>query len=147
MVIANCWYICPARPPRKPTGMNTAQSTRTMAMIGPVTSSMASIAASRGPIFLVAITRSTFSITTMASSTTMPMASTMPNRVSRLMEKPSMYMPAKVPISDTGIASTGISVARQFCRKMKTTSTTSTRASKKVWITSSMETSTNLVVS
>ncbi|MNN70635.1 hypothetical protein D3C81_1865040 [compost metagenome] len=77
----------------------------------------------------------------------MPMASTMPNNVSRLMEKPSMYMPAKVPISDTGIASTGIRVARQFCRKMKTTSTTSTRASKKVWITSSMETSTNLVVS
>ena len=47
MVIANCLYICPARPPRKPTGTNTAQSTRTMAMIGPVTSSIALIEASR----------------------------------------------------------------------------------------------------
>ncbi|MNQ43731.1 hypothetical protein D3C85_574710 [compost metagenome] len=56
-------------------------------------------------------------------------------------------MPAKVPINDTGIASSGISVARQFCRKMKTTSTTSTRASKKVWITSWIDTRTNLVVS
>ncbi|MCY1211913.1 hypothetical protein D9M72_236340 [compost metagenome] len=83
----------------------------------------------------------------MASSTTMPMASTMPNSVSRLMENPSMYMPAKVPTRDTGIASTGIRVARQFCRKMNTTSTTSSRASKKVLITSSMETWTNLVVS
>ena len=51
-----------------------------------------------------------------------------------------MYMPAKVPTSDTGMASTGISVARQFCRKMNTTSTTSTSASKKVWITSVIET-------
>ena len=32
--------------------------------------------------------RSTFSITTIASSTTMPMASTMPNSVSMLIEKP-----------------------------------------------------------
>ena len=147
MVIANCLYISPARPPRKPTGTNTAHSTRTMAMIGPVTSSIASIAASRALSFLVRITRSTFSITTMASSTTMPMASTRPNRVSRLIEKPSAYMPAKVPTSDTGIASTGISVARQFCRNTKTTSTTSSRASKKVLTTSSMEICTNLVVS
>ena len=33
--------------------------------------------------------RSTFSTTTMASSTTMPMASTSPNRLSALIEKPS----------------------------------------------------------
>ena len=101
-------------------------------MIGPVTSSMALIAASRALSFSVRITRSTFSITTMASSTTIPMASTRPNSVSRLIEKPSRYMPAKVPTSDTGMASTGIRVARQFCRKMKTTSTTRARASKKV---------------
>jgi hypothetical protein len=33
--------------------------------------------------------RSTFSMTTMASSTRMPIASTMPNRVSTLIEKPT----------------------------------------------------------
>ncbi|MCY1426543.1 hypothetical protein D9M71_423660 [compost metagenome] len=147
MVIANCLYICPARPPRKPTGMNTAQSTNTMAMIGPVTSSIALIAASRGPSFSVLITRSTFSSTTMASSTTIPMASTRPNRVSRLMEKPSAYIPAKVPISETGIARIGISVARMFCRNRKTTSITRISASTKVWTTSSMDTFTNTVVS
>src|SRR3546814_7285132 len=45
MVIANCRYITPLRPPRKPTGMNTAESTSTIAMTGPATSSMAWIAA------------------------------------------------------------------------------------------------------
>ena len=59
------------------TGTNTDNRTSVIAMIGPVISAMA---------FLVAIgidssgsssmTRSTFSITTIASSTTMPMAST-----------------------------------------------------------------------
>jgi len=48
--------------------------------------------------------RSTFSTTTIASSTTMPIASTRPNRVIRLTEKPSASMPAKVAISATTIA-------------------------------------------
>ena len=58
-----------------------------------------------------------FSTTTMASSTTMPMARTSPNSVSVLMENPNALMTAKVPTSDTGIVSVGISVARQSCRK------------------------------
>ena len=45
--------------------------------------------------------RSTFSTTTIASSTTMPIASTSPNRVSRLIEKPSASMPVNVAISAT----------------------------------------------
>ena len=44
--------------------------------------------------------RSTFSTTTIASSTTMPIASTRPNSVIRLIEKPSASMPANVVISD-----------------------------------------------
>ena len=44
--------------------------------------------------------RSTFSTTTIASSTTMPIASTRPNSVSRLIEKPSASMPANVATSD-----------------------------------------------
>jgi hypothetical protein len=112
--------------------MNTAHSTRTMAMTGPVTSCIAWIAASRGPCPRSRMMRSTFSSTTMASSTTMPIASTRPNSVSVLMEKPSTYRPAKVPMIDTGTASTGMSVARQLCRNRNTTSTTSAIASAKV---------------
>ncbi|MCY1250206.1 hypothetical protein D9M72_638190 [compost metagenome] len=64
-----------------------------------------------------------------------------------MIEKPSAYIPAKVPISDTGIARIGISVARRFCRKTKTTSITRISASTKVCTTSSMDTLTNTVVS
>ena len=55
-------------------------------MIGPVTSRIALIAASRGRSFSSRMMRSTFSSTTIASSTTMPIASTMPNSVSVLIE-------------------------------------------------------------
>jgi hypothetical protein len=54
--------------------------------------------------------RSTFSTTTMASSTRMPIASTMPNMVSTLIEKPKRRMVAKVPSSATGTTMVGISV-------------------------------------
>ena len=63
--------------------------------------------------------RSTFSSTTMASSTTMPMASTSPNRVSRLIEKPSRYMPAKVPMIDTGTAMIGMIIARDALQEQE----------------------------
>ncbi len=81
----------------------------------------------------------TASVTTMASSTTMPMASTSPNIVSTLIEKPSSGKKMNVPMSATGTVSNGISVARQLCRKMNTTSTTSTIASISVVTISSME--------
>ena len=70
----NSW---PLMPGMKATGTNTESSTRVMAMIGAVISPIAFLVASgierSGSS---SITRSTFSITTMASSTTMPMAST-----------------------------------------------------------------------
>ena len=116
--------------------MNTAHSTSTMAMTAPETSRIASMAASLGDILCSFIRRSTFSSTTMASSTTIPMASTMANRVRVLIEKPNSHMPAKVPTSDTGTATMGISVARQFCRKTYTTAITSRAASPRVHNTS-----------
>ena len=73
--------------------------------------------------------RSTFSTTTMASSTTMPTASTRPNSVRLLIEKPSAAITAKVPTSDTGIAMIGMIAGRQPCRNTSTTMTTSTIAS------------------
>ena len=78
MVTANWRKNWPVMPLMNAHGTNTAHSTRATAMTGPVTSSIALRAASRGgrPC---SSQRSTFSTTTMASSTTMPMASTRPN--------------------------------------------------------------------
>ncbi len=83
--------------------------------------------------------RSTFSTTTIASSTTMPIASTRPNSVSTLIENPSSHSTAKVPMIDTGTATSGISDARQVCRNSTTTITTSRIASSSVSMTESME--------
>ena len=49
------------------------------------------------------------------------------------MEKPNSGNKTNVPINDTGTAHKGMSVARQPCRKMKTTRTTSASASNKVF--------------
>ena len=57
--------------------------------------------------------RLTLSITTMASSTTTPMARIRPKSVTRLMLKPIAHSAANVPTSDTGMATVGTSVARQ----------------------------------
>ena len=146
-VTANCRYSCPAMPPRKATGTNTAHSTSTMAITAPETSRIASSAASNGGMPSSRIRRSTFSSTTMASSTTMPMASTSANRVSVLIENPTSHRPAKAPIRDTGTAIIGISVARQVCRNRNTTPSTSSAASKMVIVTSLIEASTKRVVS
>ena len=134
-------------PPRNATGMNTAHSTRTIASTAPDTSCMASIDACFALMFSSRISRSTFSSTTIASSTTMPIASTIAKSVSVLIEKPSAYRPANVPMSDTGTASIGIKVARQCCRNTNTTRITSAAASAIVMTTSWIEACTTRVVS
>ena len=133
-------------PPMKPTGTNTALRIRPIAMTGPDTSSIALIVASFGaiPCSMWCITAST---TTIASSTTMPMASTRPSSESTLIEKPSIGKKMNAPTSDTGTVISGISVARQFCRKMKTTMMTSATASKSVWTISLIPSETGSVVS
>ena len=93
-------------PGMKIVGTNTADSTRAMAMTGPETSRIAFSAASLGDS-PSSIWRSTASTTTMASSTTNPMARTRPNSDSVLIEKPRNGKKAKVPISETGTASGG----------------------------------------
>src|ERR1700759_523127 len=109
-------------------GTNTAHNTSAMAITGPVTSSIALRLASRG-VIPSASQRSTFSTTTIASSTTMPIASTNPNNDRLLSEKPKSAITANVPTSDTGTATIGIIVARQFCKNTSTTMNTSTNAS------------------
>ena len=54
----------------------------------------------------------------MASSTTMPMASTRPNMVSTFTLKPSTGNMMNAPSSETGTVHIGMMVARKLCRKM-----------------------------
>src|SRR3954462_1889539 len=127
-------------------GTNTAQSTNAIATTGPVTSSIALRLASRGDR-PSASQRSTFSTTTMASSTTIPIASTRPNSDRLLSENPRIAMTEKVPMSETGTATIGMIVARQFCRNTSTTINTRMNASINVWYTLAIDSSTNTVVS
>src|SRR5262249_53374702 len=102
-------------PERKADGTNTAHSVSAIEISAPPTSSIVRWAASTGDM-PSRMLRSTFSTTTIASSTTMPTASTRPNRDRLLSEMPKAARIANVPTSDTGIAMTGMMVARQLCR-------------------------------
>src|SRR5581483_5358901 len=86
-------------------------------------------------------------MTTIASSTTNPVASVIPKSVSELIEKPNILMNANVPISETGIVTAGMMVARQSSRKKKITMMTITTASSSVRTTSFTESPTTVVVS
>ncbi len=103
-------------PGRNAAGMNTDAMTSTTATSEPAISSIDLIVASLGGRWCSCMLRSTFSTTTIASSTTIPIASTSPNSVIRLIEKPSASMPAKVAISETMIATVQMIVVRKLCR-------------------------------
>ena len=122
----------------KADGMNTDDSTRAIAISAAPTSSMLLTAASCGES-PASILRSTFSTTTMASSTTMPIARTRPNKDRLLSVKPNAAMKKNVPINDTGMATIGMIAARQVCRKRMTTSTTRMIASPMVDSTASTD--------
>ena len=70
------------------------------------------------PASILPITAST---TTMASSTTVPIASTRANSVRMLSEKPANDTTANVPNSDTTMDIDGMTVALKLCRKKNTT--------------------------
>ena len=79
---------------------------------------------------------------TMASSTTSPTDSTMASSVSRFSEKPKTCIRNTAPISDTGIATSGISTDRSEPRNRKMTMATMMSVSISVlstsWMASSM---------
>jgi len=131
MVSANCWYMRPVSPGMKATGMNTAERMRAIPITGADTSFIAWMVASRG-LFPCSIWCITASTTTMASSTTIPMARTSPNMERVFTEKPRMGKKINVPMRDTGTVMRGMMVARRFWRKMKTTRVTRMIASMKV---------------
>ena len=146
MTRANWANILPVRPGTKAAGMNTDISTSVMPMTGPNSSFIALIAASWLDMPR-SMWRATPSTITMASSTTMPIASTMPNIVVVLMVKPIAAMAAKAPMMVTGIVVAGTSMARQSCRKITITISTRTPASSKVLKTSLIDAVTKRVVS
>ena len=89
-----------------------------MATMAPPTSSIALATASLAGSPSVSMIRMVFSTTTMASSTTIPMASTSPKRVRLLIDCPVTSITAKVPINATGMVTEGMMVVRKSCRKM-----------------------------
>ena len=95
-------------------------------------------AAARAPI-PSALRRWMFSVTTIASSTTKPVARTSDRRVMRLIENPNSQIAARDPISDTGIATRGISVVPIRPRDTQMTITTISSASAKDVSTSLIE--------
>ena len=111
--------------------MKTEVSTNPIPTTAPETSRIAVRVASFGsrPCSMWCMTAST---TTIASSTTIPMASTRPKRVRVLSENPNRGKKMNVPISDTGMVSRGMRVARKFWRKTSTTRATRITASKRV---------------
>ena len=78
--------MTPVEPPKKAMGTNTADSVTPMPTSAEVISRIERRVASLADSPVSCITRSTFSTTTMASSTSRPIASTMANMVSVLME-------------------------------------------------------------
>src|SRR3569623_3485538 len=139
--------MSPVEPLKNAIGRNTADSTGATPINAPVISFIEQIIASIGDRSSTAIKRSTFSTTTIASSTRRPIDNTNPNMVSVLIEYPRIRKTQNVPSSTTGTAITGINVARQLCRKMNITTTTSAIASSRVFTTSSIESRMNFVES
>ncbi len=78
--------------------------------------------------------RTMFSISTMASSTRMPVTSVSASSVTRLSEKPSACMAQNAGRIDSGSAMAAMRVARQSRRKMNTTMMASTAPSSSVFM-------------
>src|SRR5690606_9602510 len=106
----------PTKPSKNITGRNTAASVTEMEITAKNISFEPLRAASIGDIpsstFL-----NIFSVTTIPSSTTSPVASTIASNVSTLIENPKMYIIKKVAISDTGISSNGLNAMAQSLKK------------------------------
>ena len=106
----------PMFPGMKETGRITAIRTSVVAMTAKPISRPPFVAASRvgSP---PSIRRAMFSSTTIASSTTSPIARTKPSSVSVLIEKSSAAMTMKAEMIEIGIVSAGMTVARSVPMK------------------------------
>ena len=116
-------------------GVYTAASVMVMAITGPSSSLAPSSAASTG-VRPSRTWRSTFSTITIASSTTSPTDSTTASSVRRLSEKPKLCIRNTPPISESGMAASGISTERTEPRNRKMTIETMSSVSDRVFSTS-----------
>jgi hypothetical protein len=137
-VRANSRNSEPVRPPVKASGANTAASVIVMATTGPVISLMPTKAA-WGGVRPSSMWRWMFSTTTMASSTTRPIASTIASNERRLIEYPIRNRKKHTPISDSGMVTIGISTERKEPRKSRMMKMTMTTASEMVRNTSRID--------
>ncbi|CAB5723950.1 Uncharacterised protein [Delftia tsuruhatensis] len=128
MVMANSWNSRPTTSPMNSSGISTAISEIVSEMmVKPICLAPLSAACMGGSPF--STWRAMFSIITMASSTTKPVEIVSAISVRLLIEKPARYITPKVPISDSGTAKLGISVAEALRRNTKITATTRAMAS------------------
>ncbi len=137
-VMANSRNSRPMIPPISRMGMKTAISDRLMETTVKPTSRAPCMAASIR-VIPDSRWRETFSSTTMASSTTNPVAMVRAMRERLLRLKPARYITASVPMRETGTATAGMRVAGPSRRKRNTTSTTRITASASVRSTSRKE--------
>src|SRR5574344_448249 len=143
---ANCLYINPESPGTKATGTKTAIKTIAIATSAPPTSFIVICEAILGS-FPSSICLCTFSITTIASSTTVPTARTKANKVNVLIDISKTGNALNVPIKETGIATSGIIVALIEPKKIYVIKITINEASKIVLITSFIDSMTKSVSS
>src|SRR3954471_22838080 len=125
-VTPNSRNSLPTNPSKKITGRNTTANVMEVEITAKNISLLPSNAAWRIGIPCSNL-RKIFSVTTIPSSTTRPVASTMPNSVSTLMEKPARYITKKVATSDIGMSINGRRAVSQLRKKKKITSTTSAK--------------------
>ncbi len=137
-VTANSRNSLPTTSPMKSSGISTATSEKVSEMMVKAISREPLSAASSGG-WPSSMWRAMFSITTIASSTTKPAATTSAISVRLLTENPARYMKPNVPTSDTGTATLGMIVAGRLRRKRKITSTTSATANSSSTCTSCTE--------
>ena len=137
-VTPNSLNNLPTNPSRKITGKNTTASVKEVDITAKNISLLPSSAAFRigSPSSSF---RKIFSVTTIPSSTTNPVANTIPNKVNILMENPNRYMIKKVAISEMGISINGRSAISQLRKKKNITKTTSEKEIIKVSFTSLSE--------
>ena len=122
----------------KATGINTEAITKDIAIMAPLISFMAFSVASTGNSLLRDISTFTASITTMASSTTIPIAITRAKSEIILSVMLNANIAMKLPKRDTGTAIIGITADLQSPKNMNTTMATSMKASNSVCITFSI---------
>ena len=118
--------------------MNTEAITKEIAIMAPLISFIAFSVASTGNSLLRDISTFTASITTMASSTTIPIAITRAKSEIILSVMLNANIAMKLPKRDTGTAIIGITADLQSPKNMNTTMATRMKASNSVCITFSI---------